>query len=150
MTVDLRLWLVCNSSEKSPWKTYIHWARQKMSCILWSTNFHYLIQNSLQLNPNLSHESPGNTRTTVISRGNFSIIFACTLIAVTWTVYVTCLVSNCMCYIFLVCPLHLRLHIKSSSCCCIFCFACYLSSVSETKYRPCFVKRAQFNISVLQ
>jgi len=148
MTVELQLWLVCNSLEHGPWEAYVPWARhkKKQSCILWSTNFHYLVQNSLQLSPILSHASPGDTPTTVIFRGTFNIILPSTLRAVTWNVYVRCLVSNCICYIFLVCPLLVRQHTKSIYCFCIFCSPCYVSSVSDTKYHPYFIKRGKLTI----
>jgi len=117
---------------------------------LWSTNFHYMIRNSLQLNPTLSPESPGDTHSGYF-RGKFNIILPSTLRAVTLTVYVRCLVASCICsYTFLVCPLHLRQHIKSTSSFYIFFFPCYVSSLSANKYRPCFVKRGQLTISDLQ
>jgi len=147
MRVELQLWLVCSSLEHGPWEAYVPWAK---SCTLWSTNFHYLIQNSLQLNPTLSRESPGDAHNGYF-RDKFNIILPSTLRAVTLTIYIRCLVTNCICsYTFLIYPLNVRQHIKSTSSFYIFCFPCYVSFLSETKYRPYFVKRGQFNISVLQ
>jgi len=121
-----------------------------MSCTLGSTNFHYLIQNSLQLNPTLSREIPGDTRSGYF-RGKLNIILPPTLRAVTLTVYVRCLVTICICsYTFLLRPLHARRHIKSTSSFYIFYFPCYVSSLSEIKYRPNFVKRGKLTISDLQ
>jgi hypothetical protein len=83
-------------------------------------------------------------------KGNFNIILPSTLRAVTWNVYFRCLVSSCICCVFLVCPLHVRQHVESASCFCIFCFPFYVSSVSETKCHPCFVKRRKLTIPVWQ